>query len=79
MRSAIQLQYRQKTLRVCVEVGLDGTKKPHHGCSTACENEVRQWLSSYFKGRYQRATVLGETSDTLPVSSGPDGISHLSK
>ena len=27
MRLGIQLQYRQKTLWVCVEVGLDGTKK----------------------------------------------------
>ena len=40
---------------------------------------MRQWLTSYLKGRYQRATVLGETSDTFPVSSGPDGISHLCK
>ena len=27
MRFGFQLQYRQKTLWVCVEVGLDGTKK----------------------------------------------------
>ena len=27
MRFGIQLQYRPKTLQVCVEVGLDGTKK----------------------------------------------------
>ena len=27
MRFGIQLQNRQKTLKVCVEVGLDGTKK----------------------------------------------------
>ena len=27
MRFGIELQYRQKTLWVCVEVGLDGTKK----------------------------------------------------
>ena len=33
-----------------------------------------QWFSSYLMGRYQRVTVLGETSDTLPVSSGiPQG------
>ena len=33
-----------------------------------------QWLNSYLMGRYQRVTVLGETSDTLPVSSGvPQG------
>ena len=28
-----------------------------------------EWFSSYLMGRYQRVTVLGETSDTLPVSS----------
>ena len=28
-----------------------------------------QWFSSYLMGRYQRVTVLGETSDPLPVSS----------
>ena len=33
-----------------------------------------QWFSSYLIGRYQRVTVLGETSATLPVSSGvPQG------
>ena len=31
---------------------------------------VLQWLSSYLMGRCQRVTVLGETSDPLPVSSG---------
>ena len=30
---------------------------------------VLQWFSSYLMGRYQRVTVLGETSDPLPVSS----------
>ena len=35
-----------------------------------------QWFSFYLMGRYQRVTVLGETSDTLPVSSGiPQGFS----
>ena len=33
-----------------------------------------QWLGSYLMGRYQCVTVLGETSDTFPVSSGtPQG------
>ena len=31
---------------------------------------VVQWFSSYLMGRYQRVTVVGETSDPLPVSSG---------
>ena len=31
---------------------------------------VLQWFSSYLMGRYQCVTVLGETSDTFPVSSG---------
>ena len=35
---------------------------------------VVQWFSSYLMGRYQRVTVVGETSDPLPVSSGiPQG------
>ena len=29
-----------------------------------------QWFNSYLMGRFQRVAVLGETSDTLPVSSG---------
>ena len=33
-----------------------------------------QWFSSYLMGQCQRVTVLGETSDTLPVSPGiPQG------
>ena len=37
-------------------------------------DSVLQWFSSYLMGRYQRVTVLGETSDPLPVSSGvPQG------
>ena len=32
------------------------------------------WFENYLSGRYQRVTVLGETSDTLPVLSGvPQG------
>ena len=37
-------------------------------------DSLLQWFSSYLMGRYQRVTVLGETSDPLPVSSGvPQG------
>ena len=31
---------------------------------------VLQWFSSYLMGRYERVTVLGETSDPMPVTSG---------
>ena len=50
--------------------------KVNHGCLLQTFHEFRfggsllQWFSSYLMGRYQRVTVLGETSDTLPVSSG---------
>ena len=54
--------------------------KVNHGCPLQKFHEFRfggsvlQWFSSYLMGRYQRVTVLGETSDTLPVSSGiPQG------
>ena len=54
--------------------------KVNHGCLMQKLDEfgfggsVLQWLSSYLMGRYQRVTVLGETSDPLPVSSGvPQG------
>ena len=54
--------------------------KVKHGCLLQKLHEFRfggsllQWFSSYLMGRYQRVTVLGETSDTLPVSSGiPQG------
>ena len=49
--------------------------KVNHGCLQQKFHEFRfgdsllQWLSSYLMGRYQRVTVLDETSDTLPVSS----------
>ena len=36
-----------------------------------------QWFSSYLMGRCQLVTVLGETSDTLPVSSGIPQSSFL--
>ena len=51
--------------------------KVNHGCLLQKFHEfgfgssLLQWFRSYLVGRYQRATVLGETSaDTLPVSSG---------
>ena len=50
--------------------------KVNHGCLLQKLHEfgfggsVLQWFSSYLVGRYQRVTVLGETSDPLPVSSG---------
>ena len=54
--------------------------KVNHGCLLQKLHEfgfggsVLQWFSSYLMGRYQRVTVLGETSDPLPVSSGvPQG------
>ena len=55
--------------------------KVDHGCLLQKFHEFGfgasflQWFSSYLMGRYQRVTVLGgETSDTLPVSSGiPQG------
>ena len=34
------------------------------------EGSLLQWFSCYLMGRYQRVTVLCETSNTLPVSSG---------
>ena len=49
--------------------------KVNHGCLLQKLNEfgfrgsLLQWFSSYLMGRYQRVTVLGETSDPLPVSS----------
>ena len=49
--------------------------KVNHGCllqkfhEFGFEGSLLQWFSSYPMGRYQRVTVLGETSDTLPVSS----------
>ena len=54
--------------------------KVNHGCLLQKFHEfgfggsLLQWFSSYLMGRYQRVTVLGETSETLPVSSGiPQG------
>ena len=54
--------------------------KVNHGCPLQKFHEfgfgdrLLQWFSSYLMGRYQRVTVLGETSNTLPVSSGiPQG------
>ena len=54
--------------------------KVSHGClmQTLYEfgfgGSLLQLFSSYLMGRYQRVTVLGETSDPLPVSSGvPQG------
>ena len=29
-----------------------------------------QWLTSYLTDRHQRVTVLGATSDAMPVTSG---------
>ena len=49
--------------------------KVNHGCLLQKFHEfgfvgsILQWFSSYLMDRYQRVTVLGETSDTLPVSS----------
>ena len=54
--------------------------KVNHGClllklhEFGFEGSLLQWFSYYLTGRYQRVTVLGETSDPLPVSSGaPQG------
>ena len=54
--------------------------KVNHDCLLQKFHEFRfgcsllYWFSFYLMGRYQRVTVLGETSDTLPVSSGiPQG------
>ena len=54
--------------------------KVNHGCLLQKFHEfgfggsLLQGFSSYLMGRYQRAGVLGETSDTLPISSGiPQG------
>ena len=54
--------------------------KVNHGCLLQKLHEfgfggsLLQWFSSYLMGCYQRVTVLGETSDPLPVSSGvPQG------
>ena len=50
--------------------------KVNHGCLLQKFHEfgfggsLLQWFISYLMGRYQRVTVLGETTDTLPVSSG---------
>ena len=50
--------------------------KVNHGCLLQKFHEfgfggsLLKWFSSYLMGRYQCVTVLGETSDTLPVSSG---------
>ena len=50
--------------------------KVNHGCLLQQFREfgfggsLLQWFSSYLMGRYQRVTVLGETSATLSVSSG---------
>ena len=47
----------------------------NHGCLLQKLHEfgfggsLLQWFSSYLMVRYQHVTVLGETSDTLPVSS----------
>jgi hypothetical protein len=36
--------------------------------------DLLSWFENYLSGRYQRVTVLGETSGTLPVLSGvPQG------
>ena len=48
--------------------------KGNHGCLLQQFHEfgfggsLLQWFSSYLMGRYQRVTVLGETSDTLPLA-----------
>ena len=54
--------------------------KVNHGCLLQKLHEfgfggsVLQWFSSNLMGRYQRVTVLNETSDPLPASSGvPQG------
>ena len=51
--------------------------KVNHGClrqKFGFGGSLLQWFSSYLMGCYQRVTVLGETSDPLPVSSGvPQG------
>ncbi|CAB4032925.1 Hypothetical predicted protein, partial [Paramuricea clavata] len=39
-----------------------------------CGGRLLKWFSSYLTGRRQRVTVLGATSNTLPISSGvPQG------
>jgi hypothetical protein len=39
-----------------------------------CRGSLLKWFSSYITGRRQRVTVLGATSNTLPISSGvPQG------
>ena len=54
--------------------------KANHGCLLQKFHEfgfvgsLSQWFSSYLMGRFERVTVLGETFDTLPFSSGiPQG------
>ena len=54
--------------------------KVNHGCMLqklhvlGFGGSLLQWFSSYLMGRYQCVTVLSETSDPLPVSSGvPQG------
>ena len=54
--------------------------KVNHGCLLQNFHEfgfggsLLRWFSSYLMGHYRGVTVLGETSDTLPVSSGiPEG------
>ena len=61
-------------------VSLTAFDKANHGCLLQKLHEfgfrgsLLQWFNSYLMGRYQRVTVLGETSDPLPVSSGvPQG------
>ena len=50
--------------------------KMNHGCllqklyKIGFGGSVLQWFSSYLMGDYQCVTVLGETSDPLPVSPG---------
>ena len=55
--------------------------KVNHGCllqklrAFGFGSSVLQLFSSYLMGRYQRVTVLGETSSPLPVSFGvPQGF-----
>ncbi len=39
-----------------------------------CGGSLLKWFTSYLTGRRQRVTVLGATSNTLPISSGvPQG------
>ena len=50
----------------------------HKLCEFGFGGNLLQWFYSYLSGRFQRVTVLGETSDPLPVSSGVHQGSILS-